>query len=179
MKKLSSLVRLVSNTEDAVVLEVLPGSTLHLICLGCFEGDETILRLTKGKDITCTVWTNSGKHYSWSWGDSGHTLVSDNMTKKGHMIQQCIEDDFDILVYGNKAAILKDMRQPSGKKKHTIILWENGLGCGCRKDDEFLRYFTSKQAALKHFKELGFIITLTKSERNCQNSISYFYVLTK
>ena len=58
MKKLFDLVELISNTEDAVVLKVKPGSEVDLICLGCFNGDETMLRLTKGKTITCTVWTS-------------------------------------------------------------------------------------------------------------------------
>ena len=113
MKKLFELVTIVSNTEDAVVLKIKPNSAMELICLGCFNGDEDILRLTKGKSITCTIWTKEGKNYSWCWGEGGYTLVSDNMTKKGRMIQQCIEDEFDILVYGSKDSIHKAMNSTS------------------------------------------------------------------
>lgn len=179
MKKLFDLVELVSNTEEAVVLKVKPGSEIDLICLGCFTGDETLLRLTKGKSIECTVWTSKGGHYSWQWGDGGLTLVTDSMTKKGRMIQHCIEDEFDILVYGNKEAIRRDMHRPTGVVKHTIVLWTNSMGCGCRKNDEFYRYFESKEIAIKHFQALGFVVTLIKSQPNCCNSISYYYSLCK
>lgn len=155
MKKLYDLVELISNTEEAVVLKVIPGHEVDLICLGCFNGDETMLRLTKGKDQTCTVWTKNS-HYSWYWGDSGFTLVSDDMTKKGRLIQHCIEDDFDILVHGDKKSILRDINHHSNQ--HKLVMWENGMGCACRKDDEFYRYFKSLAAAVQHFKDCNYVV---------------------
>ena len=180
MKKLFDLVELVSNTEDAVVLKVKPGSEVDLICLGCFDGDETMLRLTKGTTITCTVWTNKGSNFSWHWGDSGHTLVSDNMTKKGRAIQHCIEDYFDIVVYGSRESIRKNMR--ATKHEHIIQLWENSgcrAGCGCRKDDEFYRLFETMEIALTHFRALGYTYRLRETKRNCCNSLTYYYIITK
>lgn len=179
MKKLFELVTLVSNTEEAVVLKVKPNCRTDLICLGCFNGDEDLLRLTKGKNMTCTVWTKSGDHFSWYWGDSGWTLVSDSMTKRGHMIKECIEDGFDILVYGSIESIRKSMNSTS--KTHKLVLWERGwpVGCGCRKDDEYFRSFDSIAAAIQHFKDLGYKVKFDGSVPNCCNSLSYYYTISK
>lgn len=180
MKKLYQLVSLVSNTEDAVVLKVNEGSEMDLICLGCFDGDETMFRLTKGGSQTCTVWTKSGKHYSWQWGDGGTTLVTDSMTKRGHMIQAAIEDGFDILVHGKLASIRKNMYANTGE--HKIVMWANaapGYDCGCRKDDEFYRFFKTMDEALAHFKDLGYRVIPNGQAPNCCNSISYYYILRK
>ena len=182
MKKLFELVTIVSNTEDAVVLRVKPNCRMDLICLGCFNGDEDILRLTKGRSMTCTVWTTAGNHYDWSWGEGGYTLVSENMTKKGHMIKECIEDGFDILVYGSRESIRKNMNAKN--HDHEIVLWENAhplssKSCGCRKDDEFYRYFDSIATAIQHFKDLGYTVTFKESKKNACNGLSHYYTLSK
>lgn len=98
--RLCDMVEVVANNSECVVLKVKDRQELNLICLGCFEGNETMLRLTKGGTQTCTVFTNKGTSYSWSWGFGGTTLVTDKMHKKGRMIQTCIENDFDINVTG-------------------------------------------------------------------------------
>ena len=183
MKKLHELVELISNTTEAVVLKVKPNSSLDLICLGCFSGDETLIRLTKGKTLVCTIWTGRGTNYSWQWGEGGFTLVTENMTKKGHMIQHCIEDYFDILVCGSMASILEDMRRPSDTITHSIALWENaGPGanyCGCRRDDEFYRFFPSLAMATQHFKDLGYKVTYQSKKVNCCNGYTYYYEISK
>lgn len=169
MKKLFDLVELVSNTEDAAVLKVKPGSEMDLICLGCFNGDETMFRLTKGTNHTCTVWKKNGNHYSWNWGDGGHTLVTDQLTKQGHMIKQCLEGDFDILIYSrSKEKIRNDIRRPADAEHlHTIVLWSNARpdkDCGCRKDDEFYRFFDTVDQAFEHFKGLRYTIHPTNQK---------------
>ena len=178
MKELYQLVTLVSNTEDAVVLKVNKGAEMDLICLGCFNGDETMFRLTKGNNHSCTVWTKDGNHYSWEWGDSGYTLVSNDMRKRGHMIKRAIEDGFDILVYGSKESIRKDMRL--NKSEHKIVLWTIGpTDCGCRKDDEFFRHFGSIDEAKAHFRKIGYKVIPNGQKPNYCNSISYYFILRK
>lgn len=93
--KLKDLVNLKVNNSECVILEVKPDSFMGLIQLGCFTGTEKLIRLTKGRDHTCTVWTDE-TNYSWHWGSSGHTLVSNDMTKKGRMIEDTITRDFGI-----------------------------------------------------------------------------------
>ena len=94
MKKLCELVKIVENNKECVILEV-TGSKLDLIKLGYFNGNEKLIRLTKGANQTCTIWTDN-KNYSWHWGRDGYTLVSDSMEKKGKLIQDCITKDFQI-----------------------------------------------------------------------------------
>jgi len=98
MKKLYELVELQENNSACVILKVKENVKLDLISLGYFNGDEEYLRLTKGDKHTCTVFKQDGKHYSWYWGRSGYTVVSDEMKKRGQIIQRCIEDDFNISI---------------------------------------------------------------------------------
>lgn len=94
--KLKDMVELAANNDECVVLKVKEGQEFNLISLGYFNGDETMLRLTKGANVTCTVFRKSGKTLSWKWGRDGYTLVTDAVTKMGRLIQNCIEQDFGI-----------------------------------------------------------------------------------
>lgn len=97
MKKLKDLVTVGVNKEDCVILNVKPGAVFDLIRLGCFNGDELMFRLTKGRQHVCTVWYGVDfNHYSWDWGESGYTLVTKRLRKLGNLIQSCIQDDFHI-----------------------------------------------------------------------------------
>ena len=95
--RLKDVTELLCNNDDCVVLKVKDGCEKDLICLGYFRGDETMFRLTKGHDVTCTIFHKNGRPTSWCWGRCGHTLVSDSFHKAGKMIQNCIEHDYGIL----------------------------------------------------------------------------------
>ena len=84
------------NNENCVVFEVLPDHEMDMIATGYFNGNETLLRLTKGDSTTCTVFRKDSKPYSWDWGLGGHTLVSDKTRILGKAIQCCAEDYFNI-----------------------------------------------------------------------------------
>lgn len=161
-----NLFNLIENTETHVILEKKDSATmLDLIKIGCFNGDEQIIRLTKGTNQTCTIWDSKGSHYSWYWGDGGFTLVSDLQSKKGKLIQQAIEDEWGIMVHGSASSIRKDMARIQQKHSitHEVVYWNNGMGYGCRKDGEFLRMFKSEQEIIDLYLELGYdIIDRTK-----------------
>ena len=108
-KSLVDLVEIYENNENCVVMKVKEGTEMDLICLGCFDGTEKMFRLTKGADNTCTVWNAKGS-YSWSWGSSGTTLVSDSMRMQGRMIEDCIVKDFEIYTGANKDLIKSSLR---------------------------------------------------------------------
>ena len=84
--KLKDIVEVVVNNKECVVLKVKPNQTFNLISLGCFNGDETMMRLTKG-ERTCTIWTGE-KHYSWDCG----TLVCDSMIKQRFMLYDTLKE---------------------------------------------------------------------------------------
>ena len=45
--KLKDMVELLSNNDACVVLKVKDGQEMNLLSLGCFNGDEVMMRLTK------------------------------------------------------------------------------------------------------------------------------------
>ena len=99
--KLWNLVDIIDNNIDCVVLKVKDDARLDLIKLGYFTGNEDIIRLTKGENHTCSIFSKDGGNFNWYWGKSGYTLVSDEMKKKGKLIEECITEDFDIYIGDN------------------------------------------------------------------------------
>lgn len=130
MKKLSSMVTISENNEHCVILKVKKNQSANLIALGCFDGDETMFRLTKGVDHNCTVWHGKdNKNYSWFWGYSGYTLVSSSISERGSMIQRAIEDDFGIYIGADISKIRQTLykRKPKPhEEKYVAMWWENG-----------------------------------------------------
>ena len=98
MCSLYDLVELLEDNEKCIILKVKDNSQMRLICLGCFSGNETMFRLTKGKNHTCTVFHDNGKSFSWEFGASGHTLVTDSVWKCAELICECIANDFGIQI---------------------------------------------------------------------------------
>lgn len=96
MLKLHELVTVTCNNKDCVIVEVKPKKEFALACLGYFDGDETMIRLTKGDQNRCTVWKKDGSCYSWEWGLGGCTCISDGRRKQQHLIVDCITRDFGI-----------------------------------------------------------------------------------
>ena len=94
--KLKDITTVVVNNAECVVLKVAEGHEMDLISLGCFDGDETTFRLTKGRTVTCTIFYRNGNRFSWHWGYGGYTLVSDQTDRAGKLIQSCIERGFGI-----------------------------------------------------------------------------------
>lgn len=93
--KLKDCVELFINNSECVVLKVKDDVRIQLIALG-FNGDEDLIRLTKGDTNTCTIWDKGGKSYSWHWGLGGYTLVSASMDAKRKKIVDTIVNGFRI-----------------------------------------------------------------------------------
>lgn len=94
--RLKDIATVAVNNDECVILKVKEGHEMDLIALGCFSGDETMLRLTKGADVTYTAFRKNGQSVSRDWGRGGYTLVSNSVCKMGRQIQHCIEKDFGI-----------------------------------------------------------------------------------
>lgn len=86
MKKLNEICTILEDNERCVILKVKDNSRLNLIALGCFNGNEDMIRLAKDKDNTITVFTNDGESYSWGYC----TMVTQSMKEKRTMIQTAI-----------------------------------------------------------------------------------------
>lgn len=94
--KLKYLVTVVTNNDACVVLKINDDVRLDLISLGYFDGDEELIRLTKGPKVICTIFKNDGSYDSWHWGYGGKSCVEPETKICGYLIQQCIEEDFKI-----------------------------------------------------------------------------------
>ena len=88
MKEFWELVDIIENNDHCVLMKVKPDSALDLIKLGCFEGDEDMIRFARDNGDTITIFTKNGNHYSWTRG----TLVSDSMWVKRRMIMNYVHD---------------------------------------------------------------------------------------
>jgi hypothetical protein len=95
MTKLSELVTVEADNEACVVLKVKEGKAMELITLGCFDGNETLFRVTKGGNHTATIWRGE-KAFSWEWGSGGYTLVSDKVKEEQRVICNCIRNELGI-----------------------------------------------------------------------------------
>lgn len=161
-KRLCDLVEIEENNMDCVLLKVKEDSRLSLIKLGCFKGDEKLIRVTKGKNHTYTIFT-SDNEYSWEYGERGYTIVSENMKKKRFLINDCIENDFDIYIGSNKELIEKSLSihciEDTYKNENDIkiMYWEDEQNerVVVHKNGEFFREFSSKEDAKKFFKDTG------------------------
>lgn len=168
MKKLCDLVTIEVNNEECVILKTKEDTRFDLIALGCFNGNEKMIRLTKGRDHTATVFTEKS-HYSWSWGYSGYTLVSDALHKAGRLIQSCIEEDFGIYIKDNKAKIRSTLHITSLADKvgkgHVmrVMYWnESDSHVIIHKDGEFLTAAPNVQSARKYVRD-RFAINTSKA----------------
>ena len=95
MKRLVELVDVVEDNEKCVLLKT-NCESIELMLLGCFLGNEDYIRLTKGKDHTCTIWYKNGNSFSWDWGYSGNTRVSERLNRVRYVVVECIKKDLKI-----------------------------------------------------------------------------------
>lgn len=162
MKKLSSLVTISENNENCVILKVKKNQFANLVALGCFDGDENMFRLTKGRDHTCTVWHGEdNKSYSWHWGESGYTLVSDKLSNQGALIQRAISDDLGIYIGSDLAKIRQTLhkRKPAPKTEKFVAMWWSGnSGRTVHRNGEFWKGFGSEAQFLEYIKSLGGVL---------------------
>lgn len=160
--KLCYLVDIIENNEDCVILKVKDNKALDLIKLGCFNGDEKLIRLTKGKDHTCTIFGANAEPFSWEWGMSGYTLVTDRVSNMRKLIEECITEDFDIYIDEDKNKVRETMNimslDDSSNSRHFIemMYWKNGNDVSVHKDDSFYKSFQNIADAKKHFEDLNY-----------------------
>lgn len=78
-KTLSQIATVKVDNDACVVLEIGREAKMDLIALGCFLGNETLIRVTKNPYHTFTIWRADGTNVSWEHGKGGGTLVTDSL----------------------------------------------------------------------------------------------------
>lgn len=165
-KKLCDLVEIEENNMECVILKVKENSKMDLIKLGCFEGDETLIRVSKGKDNTFTIFSGE-KHFSWYHGESGYTVVSKDMDQKRILISECIEMDFDIYIGKDKEKIRQSLDILSLKDTYNkvydvkIMYWEQQKNSHVtvHKNGVFFRQFSGIDDAKNTLKNNNYELT--------------------
>ena len=94
---LKDITTLDSKSDKFVILKVKPGKEDELIQLG-FMGSEEKLRISRGEELSYTIFRKNGKNVSWNQG----TLVSDNLKRLAKMIRDCVEKDYGLKCFGFK-----------------------------------------------------------------------------
>ena len=93
MTKLVDCIEVITNNNDCVVLKVKEDKRIDLIAMGYFNGNEEMIRMTKGNDNNSyTIWSNNGKTFNWN----NRTLKSDNLSKLQKIIAKCTHHDLGI-----------------------------------------------------------------------------------
>lgn len=139
MTKLASLVYIVCNDDDCVLLEVKPDRAFELLCIPGFNGDEQYIRVTKGASNSYLVRYENGKSVSFSPGES---LCQELMDKR-KVIYDTVVYAFGIVVDLTKndqynTNYIKELGDDA-KRVHTYTI--SGFDRGdmsFRKNDGFL-----------------------------------------
>ena len=165
-KRLCDLVEIEENNMECVLLKVKEGSRLDLIKLGCFNGDERLIRLTKGRHHTYTIFDEKSS-FSWYYGESGYTIVSKQRDEMRFLIDDCIKNDFNIYIGTNPELIKKSLSIHcladtysrvdqiesmywEGEKNKDVVVHKNG---------EFFKAFKGVNEAKKYFEKTGQVLS--------------------
>lgn len=97
MKRLCELVDIGVNNEVCVLFKVKENARMDLIALGCFRGDEDMIRMTKGRQPEITLYYKDGGTMSYYFGEGGHTVLSGSGAAQREMIRECAILDFGIV----------------------------------------------------------------------------------
>ena len=160
-RRLANFVTIQENNADCVILKVKKNAFMGLASLGCFDGTETFIRLTKGSNHTCTLWHKNGNIVSWEWGSGGYTLVCDSLAKIGRLVQNCIEYDFGIVMEGKNIATtlnVKSLKDAPKKAVFEEMYWKTQTERCVHKDGDFFRHFNSDTAFRDWLKLYGWKI---------------------
>ena len=92
--KLIDLVEIVENNAGFILLEV-TGDKNSCILSGVLDGDEDLIRVTKGEDHVLTIFFKDGRHFSYNFGTHGYTLISNKEEKRRNAIVEVIKNDLE------------------------------------------------------------------------------------
>lgn len=88
-----SILKLHTVTNEQVVLEVKELSLLEIAMNPMFDKTMEYITVTRGGNHTLTVIKNDGTKFSFEWGSSGHTLISDNLERLKSYVLKFLKDE--------------------------------------------------------------------------------------
>lgn len=97
MKRLCELLDISVNNEACVLFKVKESARMDLISLGCFRGNEEMIRMTKGRTPEITVFCKDGSIASYHFGEGSTSVLTANTAQQREMIRECAILDFGIV----------------------------------------------------------------------------------
>lgn len=91
---LVDVIEIAENNKDFILLEVI-GDRKSCILTGVLDGDEDLIRVTKGENHDVTIYKKDGTHFSYYFGNSGHTCISHGEELRRDAIKEVIENDLE------------------------------------------------------------------------------------
>ena len=90
---LKKIFEIVSNNSEQVVLKVNADDPLTVAMNPYVSGNYAYITVTKGTEHILTVTKKDGSTFSFHWGDSGYTLISENLERLRKEVIKFIEHE--------------------------------------------------------------------------------------
>ena len=144
MKRLCELVDIVTNNEACVVFKPKEGTRMDLISLGCFKGNEELIRMTKGRTPEITIFYEDGKTDSYHFGEGSTTVISGSYLQQREMIRECAILDFGIVcdwsyMHGDFDKLVKEtmrVRSVDDAARHICMVSGGGMTGNVRVNEQ-------------------------------------------
>lgn len=133
--KLVDVIEIVENNNDYILLEVI-GDKKQCILTGVLNGNEEYIRVSKGKNHILTIYFKDGRNFfSYSFGEGGYTLISDNEERRKRAIVNCIKRELETSITKTDVAekdLIQKKAEAKGKKVIFEIMDSKSSACGGR-----------------------------------------------
>ena len=168
MKKLCMLVDVAVNNENCVVFKIKENALMDLISLGCFSGNEDMIRMTKGRTPDITVFNKDGSNYSYHFGEGSTTVISDNRAKQREMIRECAILDYGIVCdfsheqpRYNYEKLIKDtlhIKSMDDAIRNISLVSGGGMSCNIRINEQTMTIDTNVKDVFDWFEQRGYVV---------------------
>ena len=168
MKRLCNLVDVAINNENCVVFKVKDDAVMDLIALGCFKGNEDMIRMTKGRTPEITVFNKDGSNYSYHFGEGSTTIISENMAQQRTMIRECAILDYGIVCdwshmhpevdYKGLVQASKDIFSMQDASRNVSLVSGGGKVGHIRVNEQHMAHDVHVNDVAQWFKERGYTV---------------------
>lgn len=166
MKKLCELVDIAINNENCVVFQGKEGARMDLIALGCFQGNEDMIRMTKGRSPEITLFYKDGSNQSYHFGEGSSTVLSPSMGDQRRMIRDCCILDFGLVCdwshmpndidYGRLVKETSGIRDMQDARRIISLNSGGGFNCNIRVNEQTVAINVNVKDVPDWFRERGF-----------------------
>lgn len=176
MKKLCELVDIVANNENCVVFKPKDDVRMELISLGCFRGNEELIRMSKGRTPEITVFYKDGSTYSYHFGEGSTTLVSGSFVQQREMIRECAILDYGIVCdwshmradkeYDALVRETSNIRSMEDAERHVTLVSGGGMSGNILINEQGMALNVNVRDIPDWFKDRGYMVEFEQPIQN-------------